>query len=88
MLARSRTTALSAALLHLAASGQVCGEAPGLLQALVGGCPPLGAAAARLSAVGHTSRADLVRGVFIGGCRSLIVIATEVAAGTFSHLRP
>lgn len=71
MLAPSRTTALSAALLRLATSGQVCGEVAGLLRALAGGWPPLGAAVARLSAVGHTSGADLVRGVYIGGCAAL-----------------
>lgn len=71
MFARSRTTALSAALLHLAAAGQVCGEVAGLLRALADGWPPLGAAVARLSAVGHTSGADLARGVYIGGCAAL-----------------
>lgn len=70
ILAQRRTTVLSAALLRLAASGQVCAEMAGLLP-LADGSPPLGSAIVRLCAVGHTCGSDLTRGVYTGGCAAL-----------------
>lgn len=85
-LAPRRTTALSAALLRLAAAGQVCVEVAGLLRALAEGRPPLGPAAARLAAVGHTSGADLARGVYAGGCAALAARGRLPSACTVTGL--
>jgi hypothetical protein len=65
--ATTRTTALSATLLHCAAAGQASGEAAGVLRALT--CPGgqgLTVATRRLLATGHTSGADLAWGLAAG----------------------
>ncbi len=63
--ARSRTTPISAALLHCAARGESCPEVSAVLRALTGR-QLLEAALARLHRLGHTSGADLAQGVAIG----------------------
>ncbi|MCK2217415.1 DUF2877 domain-containing protein [Actinomadura sp. ATCC 31491] len=63
--ARSRTTPLSAALLHCAARGEACPEVIAVLRG-VAGRQPLGPALRRLRRLGHTSGADLAQGVAIG----------------------
>lgn len=60
---RSRTTLLSATLIDCAAAGEVIPQFAALVRALAGGDETaVGAAAARLAAVGHTSGAGLVLG--------------------------
>jgi hypothetical protein len=63
--ARTRTTPISATLLHCAAQGQAGPEVLGVLRA-VAGHQPLRPAAHRLLHLGHTSGADLLWGVHIG----------------------
>ncbi|MEV0583412.1 DUF2877 domain-containing protein [Nonomuraea sp. NPDC050310] len=63
--ARTRTTPLSATLLHCAAAGAASPEVSGVLRGLTGRAP-LEAAVRRLRAVGHTSGADLAQGISIG----------------------
>jgi hypothetical protein len=63
--AYDRTTALSATLLHCAARGQAGREVAAVLRGLTG-AEPLGPAAARLRAAGHTSGADLIWGIALG----------------------
>jgi hypothetical protein len=65
--ATTRTTALSATLLHCAASGQASGEVSGVLRALTNpGGQGLTIATRRLLATGHTSGADLTWGICAG----------------------
>ncbi|MEV4898838.1 DUF2877 domain-containing protein, partial [Nonomuraea sp. NPDC055795] len=63
--ARTRTTPLSATLLHCAARGESCPEVTGVLRALTGR-GALEPAVSRLCRLGHTSGADLAQGVGIG----------------------
>ncbi|MFI9560144.1 DUF2877 domain-containing protein [Nonomuraea endophytica] len=63
--ARTRTTPLSATLLHCAARGESCPEVTGVLRALTGH-GALEPAVSRLCRLGHTSGADLAQGVGIG----------------------
>ncbi|GIG79696.1 DUF2877 domain-containing protein [Planotetraspora kaengkrachanensis] len=63
--ARTRTTPISATLLHCAAKGQTTSEVVGVLRAVTGR-QPLEAAAHRLLQLGHTSGADIAWGVHIG----------------------
>lgn len=63
--ARTRTTPISATLLHCAAQGQLCAEAAGVLRGLAG-LQPLEPALHRLLQLGHTSGADLAWGIGIG----------------------
>ncbi|MFC4531803.1 DUF2877 domain-containing protein [Sphaerisporangium dianthi] len=63
--ARTRTTPISATLLHCAAQGQACAEALGVLRA-VAGHQPLEPAVRRLLRLGHTSGADLAWGLRAG----------------------
>jgi hypothetical protein len=72
--ATARTTPISAALLHCAAAGLPCGEAADLLLAVTadGDVPE---AAERLRRLGHTSGADLARGLILA-CRIVLEGAT------------
>ncbi|WP_246081057.1 DUF2877 domain-containing protein [Nonomuraea mesophila] len=63
--ARSRTTPLSATLLHCAAAGAASPEVTGVLRGLTG-TQPLEPALRRLHRLGHTSGSDLAQGVTIG----------------------
>jgi hypothetical protein len=63
--AETRTTAISAALLHCAATGATCPEVTAVLRALTGHGPPEPALTA-LCRLGHTSGADLAQGLSIG----------------------
>ncbi|MEV4460323.1 DUF2877 domain-containing protein [Microbispora sp. NPDC004025] len=63
--ARTRTTPVSATLLHCAARGEASPEVTGVLRG-VAGHQPLEPAAHRLLRLGHTSGADLAWGVQIG----------------------
>ncbi|MEO3869161.1 DUF2877 domain-containing protein [Nonomuraea sp. B12E4] len=63
--ARTRTTPLSATLLHCAARGEASPEVIAVLRAIVGG-QALEPALRRLHRLGHTSGADLAQGVAIG----------------------
>ncbi len=63
--ARTRTTPISATLLHCAAQGQVCLEALAVLRG-VAGHRPLEPAVRRLLRLGHTSGADLAWGLRTG----------------------
>ncbi|MFI6787089.1 DUF2877 domain-containing protein [Nonomuraea sp. NPDC050383] len=79
--ARTRTTPLSATLLHCAARGQACPEVIAVLRALVGR-HPLEPAVRRLHALGHTSGSDLAQGITIG-VHAVLALASRppVAAG-------
>ncbi|MFB4288011.1 DUF2877 domain-containing protein [Nonomuraea sp. ATR24] len=63
--ARTRTTPISATLLHCAARGQAGPEVVAVLRALAGR-QALEPALRRLHALGHTSGADLAQGIAIG----------------------
>ncbi|MER7501650.1 DUF2877 domain-containing protein [Nonomuraea pusilla] len=63
--ARTRTTPLSATLLHCAARGEAGPEVIGVLRG-VAGRQPLEPALRRLRRLGHTSGADLAQGMAIG----------------------
>jgi hypothetical protein len=63
--ARTRTTPLSATLLHCAARGEACPEVIAVLRGLAGR-QPLEPALRRLHSLGHTSGADLAQGIAIG----------------------
>lgn len=63
--ARTRTTPLSATLLHCAARGEACPEVIAVLRGLTGR-QPLEPALRRLHGLGHTSGADLAQGIAIG----------------------
>ncbi|WP_248965650.1 DUF2877 domain-containing protein [Sphaerisporangium perillae] len=63
--ARTRTTPISATLLHCAAQGQACAEALAVLRA-VAGLQSLEPAVRRLLRLGHTSGADLAWGLRAG----------------------
>ncbi|NRQ30553.1 DUF2877 domain-containing protein [Nonomuraea sp. NN258] len=63
--ARTRTTPISATLLHCAARGEASPEVIAVLRGLAGR-QPLEPAVRRLHALGHTSGADLAQGVAIG----------------------
>ncbi|MFF3668965.1 DUF2877 domain-containing protein [Microtetraspora malaysiensis] len=63
--ARTRTTPISATLLHCAARGQAGSEVLGVLRAIAGH-QPLDPAAHRLLSLGHTSGADLAWGIRAG----------------------
>jgi len=74
--ATTRTTALSATLLHCAASGQASGEVAGVLRALSrpADAQSLAMAARRLLATGHTSGADLAWGL-VAGARAVVALS-------------
>lgn len=72
--AAARTTPISAALLRCAAAGQPCGEAADLLLAVTAD-DGVAAAAERLRGLGHTSGADLARGLILA-CRTYLEGAT------------
>ncbi len=63
--ARTRTTPISATLLHCAARGEACPEVIAVLRGLAGR-QPLEPALRRLHGLGHTSGADLAQGIAIG----------------------
>ncbi|MEW9530345.1 DUF2877 domain-containing protein [Microbispora sp. NPDC049125] len=63
--ARTRTTPISATLLHCAARGEASPEVTGVLRGLAGP-QPLEPAVNRLLRLGHTSGADMVWGMQIG----------------------
>ncbi|GAA4069926.1 DUF2877 domain-containing protein [Nonomuraea soli] len=63
--ARTRTTPISATLLHCAAQGAASPEVCGVLRA-VAGRTPLEPALSRLRRLGHTSGSDLAQGIAIG----------------------
>ncbi|GAA3798168.1 hypothetical protein GCM10022226_16920 [Sphaerisporangium flaviroseum] len=63
--ARTRTTPISATLLHCAAQGQACAEALAVLRGIAGH-HPLGPAVRGLLRLGHTSGADLAWGLRTG----------------------
>jgi hypothetical protein len=63
--ARTRTTPLSATLLHCAARGEACPEVIAVLRGLAGR-QSLEPALRRLHGLGHTSGADLAQGIAIG----------------------
>ena len=63
--APTRTTPISATLLHCAAKGQACAEAAAVLRGIVG-LQSLEPAAQRLLRLGHTSGADLTWGIRAG----------------------
>lgn len=63
--ARTRTTPISATLLHCAARGEACPEVLAVLRALAGR-QPLEPALRRLCELGHSSGADLAQGIAIG----------------------
>jgi hypothetical protein len=72
--ATARTTPISAALLHCAAAGLPCGEAAGLLLAVTADSD-VPEAAERVRRLGHTSGADLARGLILA-CRTVLEGAT------------
>jgi hypothetical protein len=63
--ARTRTTPISATLLHCAAQGQACADALAVLRGIAGH-QPLAPAVHRLLRLGHTSGADLAWGLRTG----------------------
>ncbi|MGW7478469.1 DUF2877 domain-containing protein [Nonomuraea muscovyensis] len=63
--ARTRTTPISATLLHCAARGEACPEVVAVLRGLAG-LQPLEPAVHRLHQLGHTSGSDLAQGIGIG----------------------
>lgn len=63
--ARTRTTPISATLLHCAARGEACPEAIAVLRGIAGR-QPLEPALTALHRIGHTSGADLAQGLDIG----------------------
>lgn len=63
--ARTRTTPISATLLHCAARGESCPEVVEVLRGLAG-LRPLEPAVHRLRRLGHTSGSDLAQGIAIG----------------------
>lgn len=73
--AGSRTTSLSATLLHCAARGQAAAEVATVLRAFAGQ-EPAGPAVARLLTAGHTSGADLAWGL-AAGCRAALALSAE-----------
>lgn len=77
--ATTRTTALSATLLHCAASGQASGEFAGVLRAMARPADGQGLTIAtrRLLATGHTSGADLAWGL-TAGCHAVTTLARTV----------
>lgn len=77
--AGTRTTALSATLLHCAVAGQCSGEATAVLRAMSGPADGAGQAMAarRLLTAGHTSGADLAWGI-TAGCRAVAALARNV----------
>ncbi|MFI6292260.1 DUF2877 domain-containing protein [Nonomuraea sp. NPDC050790] len=78
--ARTRTTPISATLLHCAARGESCPEVSGVLRALTGHAA-LEPALSRLCRLGHTSGADLAQGVGIGLATVRALAAAPVLAG-------
>jgi hypothetical protein len=75
--AASRTTSLSATLLHCAARGQAAAEAATVLRAFAGQEPAV-PAVTRLLAAGHTSGADLAWGL-AAGCRAALALSAGTA---------
>jgi hypothetical protein len=63
--AGSRTTPISAALLHCAARGEASPEVTAVLRGIIGG-QALDPAQRRLHRIGHTSGSDLAQGIAIG----------------------
>jgi uncharacterized protein DUF2877 len=78
--AGTRTTALSATLLHCAAQGQAAMEVAAVLRGIAGQSE-LRPAVRRLLGAGHTSGADLIWGL-LAGCRAILSLAAETAAGS------
>ncbi|WP_327046699.1 DUF2877 domain-containing protein [Microbispora sp. NBC_01189] len=76
--ARTRTTSISATLLHCAARGEASPEVLGVLRAAAGH-QPLEPAVNRLLRLGHTSGADLAWGVQIGVSAVLSLIGAGPA---------
>ncbi|MFC4590386.1 DUF2877 domain-containing protein [Sphaerisporangium corydalis] len=76
--ARTRTTPISATLLHCAAQGQACAEALAVLRGLAGH-QPLEPAVRRLLRLGHTSGADLAWGLRTG-LSSVIALGGRLSA--------
>ena len=72
--ADTRTTAISATLLHCAARGQTAIEVAAVLRAVAGQAEPR-PAVRRLLGAGHTSGADLAWGL-LAGCRAALALAT------------
>ncbi|NUW31031.1 DUF2877 domain-containing protein [Nonomuraea sp. SMC257] len=73
--ARTRTTPLSATLLHCAALGQASPEVAAVLRALAGR-GPVEPALRRLHGLGHTSGSDLAQGIGIG-VRSVLAFCSQ-----------
>ncbi|MDH2424200.1 DUF2877 domain-containing protein [Sphaerisporangium sp. TRM90804] len=82
--ARTRTTPISATLLHCAARGETCADAATALQALAGR-RPLEPAVHRLLHLGHTSGADLAWGLRTG--LSAVVALSGDARARGDHMR-
>ncbi|MBO4275316.1 DUF2877 domain-containing protein, partial [Microbispora triticiradicis] len=74
--ARTRTTSISATLLHCAARGEASPEVVGVLRAAAGH-QPLEPAVNRLLRLGHTSGADLAWGVQIGVSAVLSLLGAD-----------
>jgi hypothetical protein len=75
--AGSRTTSLSATLLHCAARGQAAAEVATVLRAFAGQ-EPAAPAVTRLLAAGKTSGADLAWGL-AAGCRAALALPSDTA---------
>ncbi|MEZ0072604.1 DUF2877 domain-containing protein [Planotetraspora sp. GP83] len=82
--ARTRTTPISATLLHCAARGEASQEVLGVLRG-VAGHQPLEPAAHRLLRLGHTSGADMAWGVHIGLSAVLSQSALLSHSAVLSH---
>jgi Protein of unknown function (DUF2877) len=76
--AGSRTTSLSATLLHCAARGQAAAEVATVLRAFAGQ-EPAAPAVTRLLTAGQTSGADLAWGL-AAGCRAALALSADTAA--------
>ncbi|REE99620.1 DUF2877 domain-containing protein [Thermomonospora umbrina] len=76
--AETRTTTLAATLLHCADAGQAGAEAAAVLRG-VAGHDPVGPAARRLLAAGHTSGADIAFGL-LAGCRAVLSLSHAALA--------
>ncbi|WP_245966465.1 DUF2877 domain-containing protein [Sphaerisporangium album] len=77
--ARTRTTPISATLLHCAARGEACAEAVAVLRGIAGH-HPLEPAARRLLTLGHTSGADLAWGLRMGAA-AVVALDEKARAG-------
>ncbi|GII83430.1 hypothetical protein Ssi03_14200 [Sphaerisporangium siamense] len=77
--ARTRTTPISATLLHYAAQGEACADAVTVLRGVTGN-HPLGPAVRRLLQLGHTSGADLAWGLRTG-VAAVLALGEKARAG-------